>query len=241
MLVSILAGACQKTIIYCVQGREFLIVDYFGTNLNSYTHYLKSGSQRYSARSCSKLVMLMGSLLLISRPTICSQFSSYLCEVLPNAHWRRNYCPSGIISLIPSPLENISTACIIMRQSHPYKLRYNIGVQSSCIDRSFKLVMWITLFWQKKKHLILKVSEILWYAFVISAKNDFDLDMGLDQWCWLFFDQEGLKSVRGFRRFVLELLLVCITKQLLMLIEFHIHFEFHIPFHTENQVKKKAR
>ena len=37
-------------------------------------------------------------------------------------------------------------------------------------------------------------NRSLWYAFVISLKNDFDLDIAThDQRCWLFFDQEGSK------------------------------------------------
>ena len=29
--------------------------------------------------------------------------------------------------------------------------------------------------------------------YIISSKDDFDLDMAYDQWSWLFFDQEGPK------------------------------------------------
>ena len=53
--------------------------------------------------------------------------------------------------------------------------------------------MRMTLLWEKNSKLKVSVS----YVFVISAQNDFDLDMAYYQWCWSFFDQreqEGPKQ-----------------------------------------------
>ena len=103
--------ACLQTVIYCVHGRAFLIADYFGTNCKSHTTpHLKSGGvarvvRIVSARCCSvpsQSCWMKGSLLF-TRSTICKQFSSYLCEVLPTTHCHslKKVLPSvsGIISL----------------------------------------------------------------------------------------------------------------------------------------------
>ena len=97
----------------------------------------------------------------------------------------------------------------------------------------------MTLF-SGKKYLVLKVSESLWYAFVISAKNDFDLGMahGHLVTLFLFFDQEGPKQ------HLLEVLAdlfqnncwYCLATQLLILIEF---YAIGTSL-TENQVKNKV-